>query len=290
MTGPGAGRRPTRQLAALLAAAAVPLVLLPGVLAPSASAAEPCVGVIVDARLLGGGVSTGCAKGDPDSGLDALAAAGFSYAFAPRVPGFVCQIDAAPECSRTGTTTYWSYWYLTKGSRAWVYSSTGAGSHDPAPGSTEAWVWQDGGRREPPDVALETICPQVATARTERTEPSSSPSPARTSRSAAAARPSGRMTNKPRPATSAASSSSSSSASAAPTRTAGTGTTDTTTPPAPAPSTAPPAGSSRAGGDGDGAGDGPDGTPWAGVVLGSGLVAALGAAALARARRTGGSP
>jgi len=289
MTGPGAGRRPTRQLAALLAAAAVPLVLLPGVVAPSASAAEPCVGVIVDARLLGGEVSTGCAKGDPDSGLEALATAGFGYAFAPRVPGFVCQIDAAPECSRTGTTTYWSYWYLTKGSRAWVYSSTGAGSHDPAPGSTEAWVWQDGGRREPPDVALETICPQVATARTERTErtePSSSPSPARTSRSAAAARPSGRMTNKPRPATSAASS----SASAAPTRTAGTDTADTTTPPAPAPSTARPAGSSRADGAVDGAGGGPDGTPWAGVVLGGGLVAALGAAALARARRTGGSP
>ncbi|HEX6937472.1 MAG TPA: hypothetical protein VF227_13210, partial [Actinomycetes bacterium] len=69
--------------------------------AQPAAAAEPCVGVVVDARLLGGDVRTGCAKGDPDSGLEALTMAGFRYAFVPRQPGLVCQVDGAPECSRT---------------------------------------------------------------------------------------------------------------------------------------------------------------------------------------------
>ena len=262
----------------LLAVASAPLVLLAGPFAAPVSAAERCVGVVVDARLLGGVVSTGCAEGDPDSGLAALEAAGFRYAFAPRLPGFVCQIDSAPECSRTGTTTYWSYWYRTKGSRAWVYSSEGAGSRDPAPGSTEAWVWQDGGRREPPDVALETICPQVARSRTERAVPSSSPSPARTSGSAAAARPSRRTTG-----TTGTTDRSPAPASPAPaTASDGTAPAPTT---APAASSAPASRSSAAGGVP--AGDGPDRTPWTGVVLGGGLVAALGAAALARSRRSG---
>ena len=106
-----------------------------------------------------GDVSTGCAKGDPDSGLEALTKAGYSYAFVPRQPGQVCQIDGAPECSRTSTDTYWSYWWRAKGSSRWVYATEGAATHDPAPGATEAWVWQDGGRREPPDIALSTDLP-----------------------------------------------------------------------------------------------------------------------------------
>lgn len=281
MTGPGAGRRPTRRLAVLAAAAVVPLVLLPGLNAAPAAAAEPCVGVIVDARLLGGGVSTGCADGDPDSGLDALAAAGFGYAFAPRVPGFVCQIDTAPECARTSTTTYWSYWHRAKDSAPWVYSSAGAGSHDPAPGSTEAWVWQDGGRREPPDVALESICPQVAAARTERATPSTpagtSPTAATALReapepptSSAGAKPSG-----PEPTGSKPSGSAPSASASAPTA--------ATTPTAVPPSSAAVAARERAG-------DGPAGSPWTGVVLGGSLIAALGGAAMARSRRSGGRP
>ena len=172
-----AGRPGTaRRLAAALAATALAgLGLLAGPPAPAA-AAEPCVGVVVDARLLGGGVSTGCAKGDPDSGLEALTKAGYSYAFVPRQPGQVCQIDGIPECSRTSTDTYWSYWWRAKGSSRWVYATEGAATHDPAPGATEAWVWQDGGRREPPDIALRTICPQVADA-ADRRRPSPSPGP-----------------------------------------------------------------------------------------------------------------
>ncbi len=264
----------------LLAAAAVPLVLGPGLLAAPAAAAEPCVGVIVDARLLGGGVHTGCAKGDPDSGLDALATAGFDYAFAPRIPGFVCQIDAAPECRSTGPTTYWSYWYRSKGSRTWVYSAAGAGSHDPAPGSTEAWVWQDGGRREPPDVALTTICPQVARSRSDRATPSSTPRTARSSPTSQAARTSQAA---PSPDSSAPSTPSDTSATAP----AGVPPSPTA-PAAPTAEATPEAASST-----DGAvpaGDRADRTPWTGVVLGGGLVAVLGAAALRRSRRSGDRP
>jgi len=266
----------------LLAAAAVPLVLLPGPFAVPASAAQPCVGVVVDARLLGGGVSTGCAEGDPGSGLEALEAAGFRYAFAPRLPGFVCQIDAAPECSRTGPTTYWSYWYRTKGSRTWVYSSAGAGSHDPAPGSTEAWVWQEGGRREPPDVALETICPQVATSRIERAVPS--PSSSRASDSAATASPSRRTTG-----TAGRSPSPASPEPATPAPASTSATTELLASTASSASSAPTTTQSAAGGF-PADDDGTDRTPWTGVVLGGGLVAALGAAALARSRRSGDRP
>ena len=83
----------------------------------------------------------------------------------------MCQIDGAPACADTSTTTYWSYWYRAKGSRSWVYASEGSGSHDPAPGSTEAWVWQDGRQRTPPDVAQRTICPVATTCPGARSSP-----------------------------------------------------------------------------------------------------------------------
>jgi hypothetical protein len=130
--------------------------------------------VVVDARLAGGPLRAACAKGDPASGLAALTKAGFSYAFLPRQPGEVCQIDALPACARTSTTTYWSYWHRAKGSSRWVYSTEGAATYDPAPGSTEAWVWQEGGKRQPPDLSFGSICPAASSA------PSPTPSQHRT--------------------------------------------------------------------------------------------------------------
>ena len=47
----------------------------------------PCVGVVVDARLAGGPLRTGCANGDPRSRARGADRAGFSYAFVPRQPG-----------------------------------------------------------------------------------------------------------------------------------------------------------------------------------------------------------
>lgn len=169
-------RAQLRPLVAAVLAAGVGLTVHAGGAGPATAAGE-CVGVVVDARLLGGGVRTGCASGDPRSGLDALTRAGFGYAFVPRQPGLVCQIDGLPECSRTAATTYWSYWHRAPGSSRWTYSTQGAASYDPKPGSVEAWVWQDGGRIEPPDVTLRTACPQAASpAATSSATRSSTPS------------------------------------------------------------------------------------------------------------------
>ncbi len=252
--------------------------------APAAAATTPCVGVVVDGRLAGGEVRTGCAKGDPDDGLEALTKAGFSYAFVPRQPGLVCQVDGFPACSATSTETYWSYWYRAKGSSRWVYATQGAGSHDPEPGSTEAWVWQDGGRREPPGLAFATVCPQAAATRT--------PSPDRPSPDATTQRPSRRAsaTGGSPPAGSPSSPASPSSPPAA-TASARSGT------PEPSPSDAsatPPATTTPAGPlttdptlraepaasrGGDGA------PPWTGLAVGAALVAGLAGAAWLRARR-----
>lgn len=269
-------RAACRVLVALCVATAG--LLLP---APAATAAETCVGVVVDARLLGGGVRTGCAKGDPDSGLDALTAAGFRYAFAPRQPGLVCQVDGAPACDRTTTTTYWSYWYRAKGSDTWVYASEGAGSHDPEPGSTEAWVWQEGGRRQPPDVAQRTICPVAA----------DSPRPEKTSSTGAEQGAEQGATKAPAAKTPAAKTSAAATSaaprttvtSAEPSATSARPGTDTATaPPTSRPVTTPVATPAAAASTGDDAG-----TPWLGVAAGVALVAALGGAALLRSRRGG---
>ncbi len=158
----------SRAVAALLAAVGLTASSLLGVAtAPAASAAEPCVGVIVDGRLFGSSLTYSCARGDPNSGLAALRMAGYSYTPRPR-DNLICQINGRPACTDTTTDTYWSYWYRAPGSSSWVYSSQGAGSHDPKPGSTEAWVWQDGGRRTPPSIGQQTICPQPQASATKK--------------------------------------------------------------------------------------------------------------------------
>ena len=277
------GRRLLIEIAAALAAAALAgLGPLAGPAAPAA-ATEPCVGVVVDARLLGAGLSTGCATGDPDSGLEALTKAGYGYAFVPRQPGQVCQIDGVPACSDTSTDTYWSYWWRAKGSSRWVYATEGAATHDPAPGATEAWVWQDGGRREPPDIALRQICPQVA----EPRPTSTTPSPDRTTRQA----PSPEQSSS-KSAEGSASGRTSSSRSPETTVTPTPMSTSTTTSPSvsspPAESSAPARPSQSAVASQAAADDDAGGLTWAGVALGGGLIAVFGGAALARTRRGGG--
>ncbi|MBW4718265.1 hypothetical protein [Saccharothrix obliqua] len=134
----------------LTAALAAIGLLLVGAPAP-AGAAAGCAGVtvVVDFGALGGGVRTGCAAGDPDSGLTALAAAGFGYRSAARFAGFVCRIDDLPATdpcvNASPADAYWSYWHGTPGG-PWVYSDTGASAHDPAPGAVEGWAFGAGGR------------------------------------------------------------------------------------------------------------------------------------------------
>ncbi|KJK51817.1 hypothetical protein UK23_05705 [Lentzea aerocolonigenes] len=112
----------------------------------SPASASSCEGVqvVVDFTALGGGVETGCAAGDPASGLAALTDAGFTYSFVPRRPGLVCTIKSLPNpCKMPTTSAYWSYWHATPGG-AWTYSSVGAGSYDPAPGTVEGWSYGTG--------------------------------------------------------------------------------------------------------------------------------------------------
>jgi len=144
------------------AGAAGGTVIGAAVVAPTARAAAACSGVavVVDYRSLGGGAQTGCAPGDPTSGLAAMRSAGFTPAFSPS--GLVCQINGKPDpCPRTPpTTAYWSYWHAKPGG-SWTYSSLGAGSYDPAPGSVEGWSF---GAGQPPSVAPPAAAPPPATA------------------------------------------------------------------------------------------------------------------------------
>lgn len=112
----------------------------------SPASAVPCSGVkvVVDFAALGGGVQTGCATGDPTTGLTALTGAGFTYSFVPRQPGFVCRINSLPNpCTVPTTSAYWSYWHATPGG-TWSYSTSGAGGYDPAPGTVEGWSFGAG--------------------------------------------------------------------------------------------------------------------------------------------------
>jgi len=279
-----------RGVAALLApallggagsAVAVALLLGPTAPVPAAAATRPCVGMIVDGRLAGGSLRTGCATGDPRSGLAALTAAGFSYAFVPRQPGQVCQIGGLPECSRNGSDTYWSYWHRASGTHRWVYSGEGAATYDPEPGDTEAWVWQEGGKRPPPDIAFGTLCPQAAAA---DVEPSDPPMPAATAKKSTTPRPTGSgdvplpdLTTTP-PALKPSPATTTTSSSGATTPVSPPPTTNTPASSEPSPSTSPVASTD----------DG--GPPWAGLAVGVAVVALLGGAAVVRARRTGGSP
>lgn len=148
-TGPDLG--PAGRLRRRLVGMVVSLLVGAGLLvavAPEAYAAA-CTGtsgvsVVVDFGSLGGGVKTMCAPGDPASGLAALTGAGFSYAFLPRFPGFVCRINSLPNpCNGAPATAYWSYWHAARHG-TWSYSSTGAGSYNPAPNTVEGWAFGAG--------------------------------------------------------------------------------------------------------------------------------------------------
>jgi len=156
--------------------------------AAHAAGSDGCVAVVVDARALGGSVETGCAEGDPSSGLKALELAGFAVALRPR-DRLVCTLGGRPDCGDTDADSYWSYWYRDPGSSDWTYSSLGAGSRDPRPGSMEAWVWQDGAGgadraagddgggadRRPPAVDYAAVCANPAVRGDIDPPPGSSP-------------------------------------------------------------------------------------------------------------------
>ncbi|MGW6916424.1 flagellar hook-length control protein FliK [Kitasatospora sp. NPDC054939] len=143
--------RPARRTFGAIAAAAALTAGLLGVSTANAPAARAAactpgtgVTVVVDLTAVGGGVQTGCAPGDPASGLAALTGAGFTYSFHPRFPGFVCRINALPTtCTNPTGSAYWSYWHAQSGG-AWTYSTLGAGSYNPVQGEVEGWSFGAG--------------------------------------------------------------------------------------------------------------------------------------------------
>ncbi len=124
-------------LVALLAPVATPVARQAGA-CPNTSG----VTVVVDFHELGGGVNLACAPGPVASGLEAMRAAGVAYQTAQRFPGFVCRIAGQPTndpCVNTSpASAYWSYWIAAPGG-AWCYSTFGAGSRRPPPGTFEGW-------------------------------------------------------------------------------------------------------------------------------------------------------
>jgi hypothetical protein len=142
-------RHPGRRLVSLFAclALASALVVAEAPLDPanaSACSGSTGVSVVVDFTALGGSVVTACDTGTPATGLAALTGAGFSYAYVPRYPGFICTINALPNpCNGAPATAYWSYWHASPGG-TWSYSTVGAGSYAPPQGSVEGWAFGAG--------------------------------------------------------------------------------------------------------------------------------------------------
>lgn len=161
---------------ATLAAGAAGLVT-PGPAA--AGSAHICVGLVIDATSIGGSTDTECASVPPgSSGIDVLESTG--HTVTTDYDGrFVCSIDGVPSsgCSGVDADHYWSYWHRAAGDTRWAYSSDGAASYQPAAGSTDGWVYDNGHTRRPPDVGR--LCPEP----TGSTTASPSPSPSRAGRS-----------------------------------------------------------------------------------------------------------
>ena len=116
--------------------------------APASAAA--CTGtsgvtVVVDRS---GSTSTRCASGDPSSALKALTAAGFAVTYPQQYPGsVVCRIDGYPgsdPCVQMPPgDAYWAFFHAKRGG-SWVYSSSGVGSYDPAPGTVVGFRFGSG--------------------------------------------------------------------------------------------------------------------------------------------------
>lgn len=184
-----------RRGAALLAAAA----LTCGLPATSVSAAggacpslEDGVTVVVDFQSLGGGTVVRCAPGDPDTGLAALAAAGFRVDQVANQPGFVCRIDGLPgpeteDCADTPPArAYWGYSHAERGG-SWSYSGSGAHVYDPPVGTVEGWAFNgDGGSTQPTIPPPPPPEPEPSPS----PEPRPSPSPTTTRQADPAAEPS----------------------------------------------------------------------------------------------------
>lgn len=142
-----------RLLAVLLVGAVLPAIGRVAAADP-VSSCTPTSGVVVavDFGHWGGAVQRGC-DASPTTGLAALQHAGFTVAGTTRYGmAFVCRIDGLPTpaqdpcVSTPPPTAYWSYWHAGPGQDGWSYTSQGASSYHPPPGSVDAWSFGGGER------------------------------------------------------------------------------------------------------------------------------------------------
>jgi hypothetical protein len=168
--------------AALVAAVGfAPVVATGAAGAPMASAPKTiCVGLVIDARSIGGSVNDGCATVKPGStGIDVLEAAGHSVTF--RSDGLLCTIDGLPKsgCGDVDNTHYWAYFHRAPGRTTWSYSNEGASTYEPVNRSTEGWVYDDGTSLQPENIPAAKICSALvksaATPTPSQPAPSASP-------------------------------------------------------------------------------------------------------------------
>ena len=166
-----------RALLALLLA--VPLVATGGTAEATTCSAQQ---VTVVVQYLGGAQVTRCTSGDPGTGVEALTSAGFSYQYSPREPGFVCTINGNPGNRDCMKPKYWAYWHASAPGAVWKYSSEGAGTYNPAPGSVEGWRFDCGAA---PGAASTCAASSPKPSPKPTPKPSPKPTPAPSSQSTA---------------------------------------------------------------------------------------------------------
>jgi hypothetical protein len=157
-------RRPAASLtAAALATLALATFGAVAAAGPAGAAAQPVgdctttsgVIVAVDFGHWGGPVLRSCGT-TPTTAYDLLNQGGWRTTGDEHDgPGFICRIGYAgyhggtqyPTPSQDAcvltppASAYWAFWYANPGQNAWTYSSEGAMSTDPVPGSVELWVF-----------------------------------------------------------------------------------------------------------------------------------------------------
>jgi hypothetical protein len=154
-----------------------------GVVVPSAARAASCGGdsgvtVVVDFHGLDGkGAQAACDPGGGgEKGSDQFTEVGYTLSYVQTQPGFVCQVDDAPDspCVRTPpATAYWSVWWSDGKSGTWKYASVAVGSLHVKDGGYIALSWQKGQAQAPPRVKATAHKPSVPSSPT--TAPPSSP-------------------------------------------------------------------------------------------------------------------
>ena len=143
-------RRGVALAGALLALGALPVThaATPAAAVTAAGACNDSTGitVVVDLTAFDGGVQVRCAPQPVATGFDALKRAGFTYQGTVRFPGLLCRIDGEPSSDpcqgAPPPNAYWAYWHAPRGGD-WTYSTSGAGSRKPPPGSVEGWAFGD---------------------------------------------------------------------------------------------------------------------------------------------------